>query len=80
MNSKFKSLLAIGMISALAAENGYYGGKNEYISIQKSEPEYKRKKCKSCKHCPSSKYGSKCLSGKWTSQQNQACDKYSKRK
>ena len=75
MNSKFKSLLAMGMISAIAAENGYYGGKNEYVSIPKSNPEYKRKKCKSC-----ASYRSSLKWGKCAYPNNQACENYVKRK
>lgn len=45
--SKLKSLLAMGLVSALAANSEYYGGKNEYHPYT-PEPDWKRKKCKSC--------------------------------
>lgn len=73
--SKLKSMLALAMVSAMAAESErVYGDKNEYKPYpQNSEPEWKRKKCKSCTGFH--KYSS-CSS----SPNNQACSKYNKRK
>ena len=43
-------------------------------SLPKSEPDWKRKKCKSCERC-----GAVC-NGKWSKPANQACESYRKRK
>lgn len=46
--SKLKSMLALAMVSAMAAQSEkHYGGYDDYKS-NTPEPEWKRKKCKSC--------------------------------
>ena len=67
--SKLKSMVAMEMVSMLAAKSEYSGmaidARNE------PTPDWSRKKCKSCS---SFKYCAK------SNPQQQSCDKYSKRK
>ncbi len=74
--SKLRSLMAMAMVSAMAAS----AGESMYISKGDlyREPSYKRKKCKSCKYL--NKYGSRCDCGKRTAPHHQACDKYKAKK
>jgi hypothetical protein len=73
--SKARQLLAMALISAIEAENKSYGGKNEYNPFPAGEPEWKRKKCKSCKHFDKTWNNSKCS----RNQNNAACKEYQKK-
>ena len=72
--SRMKSLLALAMVSAMADQSEYeHGSKPVTYRPSSTDPEWKRKKCKSCKSfhagCGSCGYPN-----------NQACKNYSKRK
>ena len=54
------------------------GGRETMSSPKPNEPDYSRKKCKSCKFI--SKYNGKCDKGQYTSPKSQACWQYVKRK
>lgn len=69
-----KSLLALSMLSAMAAQAEYeHGSKSVTYRPSAIDPEWKRKKCKSCKSFHAGR-------GSCGYPNNQACKYYSKRK
>lgn len=71
--SKLKSMLAMAMVSAMAAQSEFseYGG--QLAKPKVIEPDFKRKKCKSCSQINS-------CHGVYKYHNKQACEYYSKRK
>ena len=75
--SNMKRLAVATSFMYISALNGM-SRMNEELNQKRQiqvKGEWERKKCKSCKHCPISKY-SKCDGGVWTSQQRKACYKW----
>ena len=68
-----KSMLAMAMVSAMAAQSEFseYGG--QIAKSKVIEPNFKRKKCKSCSQINS-------CHGAYKYPNKQACEYYSKRK
>ena len=74
--ANIKGILLAASLMAAASESRNYGHDDRvYVS---SEPNWKRKKCKSCKLL--SKYTSRCDAGNRVSPNHQACEQYKKRK
>lgn len=67
-----KSALLLAMAMALGGSSPGNSG------LKPNEPDYKRKKCKSCKYINEGFSG--CDMGHWTSPKSQACWQYLKRK
>jgi len=71
MNAKHK----LGMIMMMGAMMGDMNSPHNIPTIERqSTPQWKRKKCKSCKHLGSSK---PCYNGKYVTPKSNACNKYS---
>lgn len=69
--------VVLAALMAAASELRHYGGHDDRVYVS-SEPNWKRKKCKSCKLF--SKYTSRCYAGNKVSPNHQACEQYKKRK
>jgi hypothetical protein len=72
--SRIGALLMAASMMAAAAESNYGGGS---VRMHKNhlycEPEWKRKKCKSCVSCNS------ICNGKWSKPTQNACERYKKK-
>ena len=81
--SKMKSLLAMAMVSAMAAQSKYSDGGLNFSKQNTPNPEWKRKKCKTCLKCGSNcypyNYKGRVLI-KWSKPNYNSCEKYSIRK
>lgn len=80
---KMKSLLAMAMVSAMAAQSTFSEGRANFSKQRVNDPDWKRKKCKSCKKCGNdcSPYNHRGHTLFRTSKPTfNACEKYSMRK